>query len=446
MARPGRSWLIALALSTLTAILLTGCASWPDAIEARACRRLVPAINPSGMDFDVLATRQRPGERIEVIYHAHGQHGIVQHRLVCTFARDQVRPDDRLARVWQDGIEIGPIRLAFLKRFWLNTPEAATSDPAPYLTLGWMPNLPQSVAVALQHVLSALPLISIYAMLAPAYALIYGLLGRINLAFGEFAAIGGYGAVLGFALTASALPLWAYLLACVAIGMATAGLHGYVTGKLVFAPLRHASGQHVLIATVGLALALQEYIRIFQGPALRWIEPTLNQPVGLARSSAFVVTVTPIAALVTVVAVIAAVGLLMLMRSTRFGRHWRACADDRQAAVLFGIDPLHILLISVILASALAGLAGVISTVFYGGLGTSGGLVLGLKALIAAIIGGIGSISGALVGGVAIGVLETVWSALFPIEYRDLAIYGALAALLIWRPQGMLRNRDNSSH
>lgn len=442
MTRSGRSWLIATLLGILSAILLAGCASWPDANEARTCRRLVPAINPNGMTFDVLAVRQQTAQRVEIDYQARDTKNITQHQLVCAFVREHVLPDDRLSRVWSDNIEIGPIRLAFLKRFWLNTPDAATSDPAPYLSLGWMPNLPHSVAVTLQHVLSALPLISIYAMLAPAYALIYGLLGRINLAFGEFAAIGGYGAVLGFALTASTLPLWASLLVCIAIGMATAGLHGYVAGRLVLAPLRRASGQHVLIATIGLALALQEYIRIFQGPALRWIEPTLNQPIGLARSTNFVVTVTPIAALVTVLAVIAACGLVAVMRSTRFGRHWRACADDQQAAVLFGINPLHILLISAALASALAGLAGVISTVFYGGLGTSGGLVLGLKALIAAIIGGIGSVSGALAGGIAIGALETAWSVLFPIEYRDLAVYGALAALLIWRPQGILPDRD----
>ncbi len=443
MASRIRSWFVVWLFGAMTAVLLTGCADWPDAGEARTCRRLIPALNPTNSLIEVVATRPRPQARIEVLYQVRAPDGgALLRRLTCAFPRDASKPDDRLSQAWSDGVEIGPIRLTFLKRFWLNTPEAASADPAPYLTLGRVPELSPNLAIGLQYLLSALPLIGIYAMLAPAYALIYGLLGRINLSFGEFAVIGGYGAVLAFAVMSHSYPLWAALIACVVIGMATAGLHGLVAGRLVFAPLRRASGQHVLIATIGLAIALQEYVRLFQGPALRWIEPTLNQPVALARNANFVVTVTPIGALVTAVAAVAAGGLVLMMRATRFGRYWRACADDAEAAALFGVNPLDVLYRAVLLAAALAGLAGVISTVYYGGLGTSGGIVLGLKALIAAIIGGIGSVSGALIGGLFIGMLETLWSALFPIEYRDLAVYSALAALLIWRPEGMLRNRD----
>src|SRR5690606_31026630 len=158
-------------------------------------------------------------------------------------------PGDRLAGVWSDGQQLGEVRLAILKRFWLQSQESASADPAPYLLLGNVPEVAPWLALALQHFLSALPLISIYAMLAPAYALVYGLMGRINLAFGEFAAIGGYGALLAFPL-ASGLGFWpAILVASLCLGVFTAGIHGLAASRLVFLPLRRASGQQILIAT-----------------------------------------------------------------------------------------------------------------------------------------------------------------------------------------------------
>ena len=407
---------------------------------------MVPALNPSGATIEILGTRLLRDGRVGIVYAARGPGTKpAQHSIVCEFLQEEISPGDRLANVWSDGQLLGDIRLTLLKRFWLKTHDAAVADPEPFMRFGAVPELPRWMAYALQHLLSALPLISIYALLAAAYALVYGLVGRINLAFGEFAAIGGYGALLAFAITAASAPWWVALLASFVVGMWCAGMHGLVASRLVFSPLRHASGQHLLIATIGLAIFLQEYLRLTQGTALRWIEPILNQPVGVARSAGFVVMVTPMAMIVTCIAVAAASGLLLMMRWSRFGRYWRACADDSGAAMLAGVDPSRILLTSIVLATALAGVAGTISTVFYGGLGYAGGIVLGLKALIAAIAGGIGSVPGALVGGILIGSFETLWSALFPIEYRDLAVYGALVALLIWRPQGVLGDRYSAA-
>src|SRR5690606_6110046 len=163
------------------------------------------------------------------------------------------------------GKELSEVRLAILKLFWLGSQESAAADPAPYLQLGYVPQISQPLAFVLQHVVSALPLIGIYAVLAPAYALVYGLIGRINLAFGEFAALGGYAALLGVPL-AGALTFWPDVLAVsLTLGLFAAGTHGYVATRVVFEPLHRATGQHVLIATVGLARALEEYVRLSQG-------------------------------------------------------------------------------------------------------------------------------------------------------------------------------------
>ncbi len=130
------------------------------------------------------------------------------------------------------------------------------------------------------------------------------------------------------------------------------------------------------------------------------------------------------------------------MKFSEFGRQWRAMSDDSFAAQLFGVDPRFIFAATFTLASALAGVAGFTMTMFYGAVGYGSATSLGLKALVAAILGGIGSIPGAFLGGLFIGGFEALWSAAFPIDYRDVAIYALLAILLTLRPGGILGAND----
>jgi branched-chain amino acid transport system permease protein len=193
----------------------------------------------------------------------------------------------------------------------------------------------------------------------------------------------------------------------------------------------------VLIGTIALAIVLQEYLRLAQGSTLRWVRPLLNEPFAVARSGDFVVTMTPAAMTAAALCLSAALALLLLMRASRFGRAWRACADDAGAAALFGVDRGMVLMKTFALASALAGLAGYVVTVYYGTFGYAAGIVLGLKSLLAAIAGGIGSVPGAFLGGILLGGVETLWSALFPIEVRDLAVFILFALLMVLRPSGL---------
>jgi branched-chain amino acid transport system permease protein len=134
--------------------------------------------------------------------------------------------------------------------------------------------------------------------------------------------------------------------------------------------------------------------------------------------------------------------LLVLKRTSRFGRAWRACADDPLSAALFGVDPRAILIKTFALASILAGLAGYVVTVYYGTFGYAGGFVLGLKSLLAAVAGGIGSVPGAFLGAVLLGCAEALWSALFPIAFRDIAVLTLLVLLLVLRPNGLFGLRE----
>ena len=153
------------------------------------------------------------------------------------------------------------------------------------------------------------------------------------------------------------------------------------------------------MATVGLALFLQELLRIAQGDRTSWMSPLLNQPFALARSGDFIAVATPMTFVATAVALAVGLALVLIFRWTRTGREWRAYADDPLAAELLGVSPVAVTARAFALSGALAGLAGATMTAAYGAVGYGLSATLTLKALAAAIVGGIGSVPGAFLGG-----------------------------------------------
>jgi branched-chain amino acid transport system permease protein len=426
------------AVALLLAALLGGCVLLEDADEARLCRSIIPALDPDTTSIKILSTQRLTEDRgVRILYYTEASASEPRlQSLACTFQahRNGAAEPRHLTRLQTDEGVLSDMRLHILKRYWLER-SGHTTDPSPIANADRVPEIPRAAAVTLQHVLAALPQMAVYALLATAYALVYGLVGRINLAFGDFATLGGYGAFLAMAATGGGSLAVALLAALLAAAWTTV-VHGALVGRIVFARVAYQRGQVALIASTGLALFIAEYIRIAQGPGMRWTPPLLNVPIGLARSEHFIVAATPMALVVALMALIAAAGLLVLMRRSRFGRAWRACADDPFAAALMGLSPPRILLAAFVLASLVAGLGGAITTLYYGGVTHSGGLLIGLKALIAAILGGVGSVPGAFLGGLALGAAEALWSAAFPIELRDPAIYALLAIVLAIRPGG----------
>jgi branched-subunit amino acid ABC-type transport system permease component len=422
-------------------VLLAACGELIDADEARLCRMTLPAINDTAR-LDIQQTRPGPYPfSLRINYRAIGADGAMQARFViCRFSAD------RGARSQRDltglATEFGPMADAsffFLKRFYLDAPAAGAADRAPPSASASLPEVPSWLAYGSQQLLTALPSAAIYALLAAAYALIYGLVGRFVLVFGEFAALGslagivGLGAVAGFGIETAL----AGVLVALVIGVASAALHGFVLSRA--APGRQAPqpGQHVLIATVGAGIALTEYLRLTQGAEMRRLPPLFNQPTPLMRAGDFVTAMTSASALAVLGGLLATLGLLAFMQRSLYGRAWRAVSDDAGMAALCGVSERAVLDKALILAAALAGLAGILVTALYGGVGFAGGFSLGLKALIAAILGGIGSITGAVLGGLAVAAFEAIWSATMPIEGRDLVIHAALVVVLVFRPGGL---------
>jgi branched-subunit amino acid ABC-type transport system permease component len=431
--------LVRLAAATALVCALAGCAEVIDAGQARTCRSVIPALNPADASIEIMRTMPLGGDGVRIDYRARAADGPSRDRFIaCQFGGSSLASAERgsLVGVVTEAGPLSELRLQLLKRFWLAT-EGTAADPEPISGATRVPMLPRPMAVALQHVLLALPSISIYALLAAAYSLMYGLVGRINLAFGELAAVSGYAAFLGVALAGPGGGIALPLLLALLLALVAALCWGIASGRFVFQPLAAQTGQRVLIGTIALAIVLQEFLRLTQGSRLKWVQPMLGTPYAVARAGDFVVTVTPMAVGAAALCLLAAGALLGLMRASRFGRSWRACADDPGAAELFGVDRRRVLLETFALGSVLAGLAGYVMTVYYGTLGYAGGFVLGIKALLAAVVGGIGSVPGAFLGGLLLGGAEALWSALFPIEFRDLAIFALLVALLVLRPSGL---------
>jgi branched-chain amino acid transport system permease protein len=362
------------------------------------------------------------------------------HLAACRF-REPGRPNESrdLVSVTLDGRSVSEARLYVLIRYWLATPEGRAADPAPLGDVSALPLVPHPLAYGLQMALDGLPLAAIYGLLAAAYSLIYGLIGRINFAFGEMAAAGGYAAAIA-ALAMVGWPPAPLLTVAFALAAAVAAGWGFAAARVVFIPLRHARGQQVLVATVGLALFLRELLRLTQGDR-SWMSPELNQPFALARGGDFVTVATPMAFLST-----AGLGLVIVFRYSRIGREWRAYADDPLAAELMGVSPAAITARAFALSGALAGLAGATMTAAFGAVGYGLSATLTLKALAAAIVGGIGSLPGAFLGGLIVGAAETGWSALFPIDYRDIAVYALLTIFIALRPSGLLGQREAVTH
>ena len=422
-------------------LVLAGCG--PDPEQARLCERLIPAFEADPAAVERVAAAVDPDDPAAVVvtYAVRGDRNAAVHRIRCRFAGEDFATDRlRLVAVASD--RSGPlseIRLHML-RLWLGMFTAR--DGARGDTAAAPAAMPGHVYVA-QQTLNAIVLCCVYGLLAVGFALVYDIVSTINLAFGAKAVIGMYVTALAAVLigVAGPAPLAVVLLSIVAAAAAVGALHGWATERLVLHRLRGGAPYVPLVATLGLAIFLEEYVRLLQGTRDRWLQPVLSGRVAVLADGPFAATVSVSQlAVLGLTAAVYALLLGVLGRST-YGRCRRACADDPEMAALLGVDVGRVVAVTFALGGALAGIAGAVVTLHYGVATFHAGLVLALKALTAAVLGGLGSVAGAMLGGAAVGVFETYWSAWIGAAYKDIAVFALLAAVLIYRPQGLLGAR-----
>ncbi|MBV1707759.1 MAG: branched-chain amino acid ABC transporter permease [Hyphomicrobiales bacterium] len=424
-------------------LLLAGCQTSDAGRRITLCRELLPALNPAARGYGQISATLAENKRdIMMVYVVNGASGArLAKTLTCRFGP---APQHELRGVIDDGDRMGPSTLYVLRKSWLETPDAALDDPARQRAGAAQPGAATSWRYFLQITLNGLVPAMVYGLLAATYSLIYGLIGRINLAFGALAVLGAATLFIVLAPVAYDAPAWiipgvvAALLAAIGVGL----IYGFVIARTVFVPMARASGQQVLVATLGLSLFLQEYLRLAQGTNPHWLPGLFGPALHLTAGGGLDLTITPTALLVMALAAVLGVALMVLMRVSAFGRAWRACADDNLAAAMFGISPAGILTRTLMLATALAALTGGLMAMNYGTLGYDGTVTLDLRALVAAVVGGIGSIPGAFVGGAVIALLESFWTGYFAGGYRDLMIDSVLVLVIMFRPAGLLGNRN----
>jgi len=288
----------------------------------------------------------------------------------------------------------------------------------------------------LELFLSGLTRGSIYALIALGYTMVYGIIELINFAHGEIYMIGAFTGLIA----ASVLNLYGMqgptvlVLAAVA-AVIWAACYGFTVEKLAYKPLRQAPRLSPLISAIGMSMFLQNYVLLAQTsdflpfprliPDFAFLEP-VSQFFG---SSELVILVT------TAVAMGA---LTVLIQFTRIGKAMRATAQDRSMAMLVGINVNRVISLTFIVGSSLAALGGVLIASHVGQINFAIGFIAGIKAFTAAVLGGIGSIPGAVLGAVVLGLTESFSTGYVSSDYEDVFAFGLLVLILVFRPAGLL--------
>ncbi|MBV2144791.1 branched-chain amino acid ABC transporter permease LivH [Falsochrobactrum sp. TDYN1] len=289
-----------------------------------------------------------------------------------------------------------------------------------------------------QQVINGLALGSIYGLIAIGYTMVYGIIGMINFAHGDVFMLGAFMALIVFLLITTfigALPLALMLLLMMVVAMLLTGLWSWVIERAAYRPLRGSFRLAPLITAIGMSIALSNFVQVTQGPRNKPVPNLLNGTYSLFGTN---VTISLKQVVVIVVTAVLLTVFWYVVNRTSLGRAQRACEQDRKMAALLGINVDRVVSLTFVMGAMLAAVAGTLYLTFYGVISFADGFIPGVKAFTAAVLGGIGSLPGAVVGGLLIGLIEALWSAYFSIDYKDVAAFSILAIVLIFMPSGIL--------
>ncbi len=292
--------------------------------------------------------------------------------------------------------------------------------------------------VLLQQIVNGLVVGSVYALVALGYTMVYGILQLINFAHGEIVMIGGLTSLFAAKglLAMGAPPLLALLVAILAAMIACA-IVGVLIERIAYRPLRNAPRLAPLITAIGVSILLQQLaILVFGRNYFSFPELISKAPIVFGPIT---VTLNEIVILLTSFGLMAA--LLWLVHNTKVGTAMRATAENQKVAGLMGIDINKIIAITFAIGSGLGAIAGVMVASNYGQAHYYMGFMLGLKAFTAAVMGGIGNLWGAMVGGLILGLVENVGLIFVRGDYKDIFAFVVLVLVLIFRPQGLVGER-----
>ncbi|MEH6472794.1 MAG: high-affinity branched-chain amino acid ABC transporter permease LivH [Halopseudomonas sp.] len=298
----------------------------------------------------------------------------------------------------------------------------------------------EAILYFVQQLLNGLTIGSTYALIAIGYTMVYGIVGMINFAHGEVYMIGTYVAFIVIAgltfLGLESLPL--IFIAALLISMMVAATYGFTIERVAYRPLRGQPRLLALISAIGMSIFLQNFVRLAQGsrdiamPSLITGGWTFGSPDSFEASLSYMQVIIFVVTLITMGA------LTLFISKSKWGRACRSCSQDLGMTNLLGINTNNIIALTFVVGAALAAVAGLLLGMYYGVVNPYIGFIAGLKAFTAAVLGGIGSIPGAMLGGILLGTTEAMTSAYFSSEYKDVVAFGLLILVLLFRPSGLL--------
>ncbi len=296
------------------------------------------------------------------------------------------------------------------------------------------------MALALQQLINGLTLGAVYGLIAIGYTMVYGIIGMINFAHGDIYMVSAFIAVTGFTLLSafgvSSVPL--AIIVVLVVSVAFTSVYGWAVERTAYRPLRGSTRLAPLISAIGMSIFLQNMVQLTQGARVKPIPPVLVGGFDVLTIDGFTVHLAYSQMLIVLVTVALMLVFTFVINRTSFGRQQRACEQDRTMTALLGINVDRTISFTFMLGAMLAAVAGVLVTVYYGVVDFYIGFVVGIKAFTAAVFGGIGSLPGAMLGGVLIGLIEAFWVAYLAPEYKDVATFSLLILVLMFRPSGLL--------
>jgi branched-chain amino acid transport system permease protein len=295
--------------------------------------------------------------------------------------------------------------------------------------------------VFVQQLINGITLGSIYGLIAIGYTMVFGIIGMVNFAHGDVFMVSAFVALIALLILTTWLGVTSMVLALfivMIVAMIFTALVNWTIERVAYRPLRGSFRLAPLISAIGMSIFLSNFVQVTQGPRNKPIPPMLREVITVMEGNGYDVTISYRQLIIWAITAILLAAFWYLVTKTSLGRAQRACEQDQKMAALVGVDVDRTIAITFVIGAALAAVAGTMYLMYYGVVSFYDGFVPGIKAFTAAVLGGIGSLPGAVIGGLLIGLIETMWSAYFSIDYKDVAAFSILAITLIFLPQGLL--------
>ena len=289
--------------------------------------------------------------------------------------------------------------------------------------------------VILQQSVNGLILGSFYALIALGYSMVYGIIKLLNFAHGDIYMTGAFACLSVFGVMSGIMPGVPGIIFSIIAAMIFSGILGYTVQRFAYRPLLGAPRLSLLITAIGVSLVIYNTVMVMTNSEPRFFPSVVDNSAGITVGS---ITITYVQIILISVSATLMIALTLFIGRTMTGKAMRAISLDKDTCRLMGINVNKIIGLTFVIGSALAAIAGGLACVYYGNVQFNMGFTIGIKAFTAAVIGGIGSIPGAMLGGLLLGLLEAIGTQFLGSQWKDVFAFGLLILILILRPNGLL--------